>query len=149
MTEYWVSQSKFYCKFCKIWMGDNKPVHINQFIYIYWLFLTITPQSRSLHDSSDRHKSQVEYFHKKQRDDKLYGAKSEKDLQQQLAAIERAARDAISQDRSEAGGMFYQAFISCHHCVPICLTYCWFVFVGPVPIPRPLRPTYTRNFKFL
>lgn len=25
MTEYWVSQSKHYCKFCKVWLANNKP----------------------------------------------------------------------------------------------------------------------------
>ena len=26
MSEYWVSQAKFYCKFCNVWIADNKPV---------------------------------------------------------------------------------------------------------------------------
>jgi radical SAM superfamily enzyme len=56
MTEYWVSQSKYYCKFCKQWMADNKA-------------------TRQLHDLSEKHKSQVEYFHKKKSDDKLHGAR--------------------------------------------------------------------------
>jgi hypothetical protein len=47
---------------------------------------------------------QVEIFHKKKRDEKLHGARSEKELHQQLAAIERAARDAMAQDRGEFQG---------------------------------------------
>lgn len=56
MTEYWVSQAKYYCKFCKQWMADNKA-------------------TRQLHDLGEKHKSQVEYFHKKKSDDKLHGAR--------------------------------------------------------------------------
>ncbi|RYH17891.1 hypothetical protein EON65_27960 [archaeon] len=26
MTEFWVSQAKYYCKFCKCYMADNKTV---------------------------------------------------------------------------------------------------------------------------
>lgn len=25
MSEYWVSQQKYYCKFCNCWLANNKP----------------------------------------------------------------------------------------------------------------------------
>jgi U1 zinc finger len=33
MSEYWVSQAKFYCKFCNVWIADNKPVRNSSFIW--------------------------------------------------------------------------------------------------------------------
>ena len=26
MSEYWKSNAKKYCEFCKVWIADNKPV---------------------------------------------------------------------------------------------------------------------------
>jgi len=83
-----VSQAKYYCKFCKQWMADNKA-------------------TRQLHDLSEKHKSQVEYFHKKKSDEKLHGARSERDLKQQMEAINRAAREALATDLTENAGSFY------------------------------------------
>jgi hypothetical protein len=87
MTEYWVSQAKFYCKYCNVWIADNKP-------------------SRQHHDTGVKHKEKVSLFNKKKREDKLFGAKSEHDLKQQLASIEKAALQAVAQDREELPGMF-------------------------------------------
>lgn len=83
-----MSQSKFYCKFCKCWIADNKP-------------------TRSLHDNGAKHKQNVELFHKEKREKQLHGARSERELQQQLADIEKAAAEALNADRSEHAGMFY------------------------------------------
>eukprot|EP01041_Mallomonas_annulata_P007167 gene7167-14590_t len=88
MSEYWVSQAKFHCKYCKVWMSDNK-------------------QSKLLHDTGLTHKRNVELFHKQKRDEKLHGARSEKELKQQLADIEKSAREAIQNDRLSSSGMFH------------------------------------------
>eukprot|EP01039_Chlorochromonas_danica_P003452 gene3452-3781_t len=77
MTDYWVSQSKYYCKFCKCYMADNKP-------------------SRQHHENGVKHKQNVELFMKQQRQEKLHGAHSESELKRQLAEIERAARAAMA-----------------------------------------------------
>mmetsp|Transcript_26612 Transcript_26612/g.39541 ORF Transcript_26612/g.39541 Transcript_26612/m.39541 type:complete len:395 (+) Transcript_26612:60-1244(+) len=113
MTEYWVSQAKYYCKFCKQWMADNKV-------------------SRKNHEASERHKNQVEYFHKKKRDEKLHGARSEQELTRQLAAINKAAQDAVAQDRAQMQGNFYQS----NHQFPV---------TAPPPPPIPLAPSAGQN----
>lgn len=89
MSEYWVSQAKFYCKYCNSWMGDNKP-------------------SRDHHNNSLKHKINVDAFNKKKRDEKFHGARSEYDLKKQLADIEKAAQAAIDIDREEHGDLFYR-----------------------------------------
>ena len=48
MTEYWVSQKRFWCKYCKCWMADTKP-------------------ARSHHDNGVRHKTSVQQFFKDNR----------------------------------------------------------------------------------
>ena len=55
------------------------------------------------------HKRNVEIFHKQKRDEKLHGARSEKELKQQLDEIEKAAKQAIVNDRLESSGMFCNA----------------------------------------
>lgn len=45
---------------------------------------------------------------REKRDGKLFGARSEKDLKQQLADIEKAAKAAVAQDRGQHQGMFYE-----------------------------------------
>ena len=52
------------------------------------------------------HKRNVEIFHKQKRDEKLHGARSEKELKQQLDDIEKAARESILNDRLESSGIF-------------------------------------------
>ncbi len=76
MTEYWVSQAKYYCKICNTWIADNKA-------------------SRSFHEKSNTHKFKKEFADKKKQADKLHGARSEYDLQRQLKQIERAAQAAL------------------------------------------------------
>lgn len=90
MSEYWVSQAKHYCKFCNIWMADNKP-------------------SKQLHENSVKHKMAVDLFHKDKREKALHGARSERELKMQLLEIEKAANEAIQVDRMTSGGQFYQA----------------------------------------
>ena len=50
-------------------------------------------------------------FHKKKRNEKLFGARSEGEIKQQLAEIERAAKEAVAADKLEATGLFYQVIL--------------------------------------
>ena len=50
-------------------------------------------------------------FHKKKRNEKLFGARSEGEIKQQLAEIERAAKEAVAVDKLEATGLFYQVIL--------------------------------------
>jgi ribosomal protein L9 len=68
-------------------------------------------KSRQLHDGGVKHKINVDLFHKKKRDEKLYGARSEREVQQQLAEIERAAQEALATDKREHGHLFFQVTI--------------------------------------
>lgn len=83
-----MSQAKHYCKFCNTWIADNK-------------------MSRQNHEFGRMHKENVALFHKKKRDEKLHGARSEAELKQQMEAIDRAAKEAIASDRAAHGDMFY------------------------------------------
>jgi hypothetical protein len=56
-------------------------------------------QARAKHDSSERHKNCIQLYHKKKREKNLHGASSELDLQNTLAAIEKAAYAALAQDK--------------------------------------------------
>ena len=49
----------------------------------------------------------MELFHKKKREEKLGGIHSERELQHQLEAIEKAAREAVAADRSTYQGQFF------------------------------------------
>ena len=89
MSEYWVSQAKYYCKICNCYIADNKP-------------------SRQHHDNGAKHKEKAELFLKQKRDEKLHGARSESELKHQLAEIDKAAKEAIAIDRSEHEGSFFQ-----------------------------------------
>ena len=53
-----------------------------------------------------KHKQNVEDFHRKKKDEKLYGARNEREIQQQLAEINKAANDAIANDKRELVGQF-------------------------------------------
>jgi hypothetical protein len=53
----------------------------------------------------------VDDFHKKKRNEKLFGARSEGEIKQQLAEIERAAKEAVAADKLETTGLFYQVIL--------------------------------------
>jgi len=89
MSEYWVSQQKYYCKICGVWISDNK-------------------QTIQLHNSGVKHKINVQALDKKRKEDNLHGALNEKDLKRQLAEIENAAKASLLSNRTEYEGMFYQ-----------------------------------------
>ncbi|CAJ0762325.1 17750_t:CDS:2, partial [Entrophospora sp. SA101] len=42
-SEYWISQKKHWCQYCKIYITDNKP-------------------SRNMHENGKKHKDNVEKF---------------------------------------------------------------------------------------
>jgi len=96
MSEYWVSQAKHYCKVCNCYIADNKT-------------------SIAHHENGSKHKEKVEILQKQKRQDKLHGARSEVELKQQLAEIEKAAKEAIAVDRAEQGGYFYQVRHTSHN----------------------------------
>ncbi|KAF9110392.1 hypothetical protein BGX27_006422 [Mortierella sp. AM989] len=72
VAEYWKSNAKFWCRFCKIYITDNK-------------------STRNIHDSGTKHKENVERFLREQnqrgRDKEAETAKMNK----QMEAIEKAA----------------------------------------------------------
>ncbi|KAK9897062.1 hypothetical protein P389DRAFT_178799 [Cystobasidium minutum MCA 4210] len=87
MSEYWVSQGKFYCKYCKVYIADDKP-------------------SRSHHDSGFRHKGNLERYIRE-----IYkkGNKQEREKAEearQIAAIDAAAAAAmgISAEQASTSG---------------------------------------------
>ncbi|KAG0048670.1 hypothetical protein BGZ83_006409 [Gryganskiella cystojenkinii] len=71
-SEYWKSNAKFYCRFCNIYITDNK-------------------STRNIHDSGNKHKENVERF---LRDQSQKGRQKEADtarMNKQMDAIEKAA----------------------------------------------------------
>jgi hypothetical protein len=48
-----------------------------------------------------------EKFQKDKRDKNLHGARSERELENQMQEIEKAARDAMTQDQQTLRGQFY------------------------------------------
>ena len=70
--------------------------------------INIFDQTRQLHDGGAKHRFNVDEFHKKKRNEKLFGARSETEIKQQLAEIERAAKEAVAADRLESTGLFYK-----------------------------------------
>lgn len=86
-------------------------------------------QSLSLHNNGNKHKDMVEVFNRKKRDEKLFGNRSERDLQKQLAEIERAANEAIQADRAEHGDIFQAGNVR----------------KAPPPPPRPGNGTWNKK----
>ena len=82
MTEYWVSKSKYYCKVCKIWMADDKV-------------------SRQMHDTSVRHRETLQRQKHKKEEAQYKDARSQAELKKQLHEINRAAYDAVKNDRED------------------------------------------------
>jgi len=79
MSEYWVSNKKYFCKYCNIYIADDKP-------------------SRTQHEGGLRHKGNVERFVRG-----LYktGAQKKQDLEEEkreMARVEKAAQAAFAQD---------------------------------------------------
>jgi len=79
MSEYWVSQAKHHCDFCKCWIADNKP-------------------SRDFHEKGKKH---IENVKKKIDEIRKQGDKKEKkeaEMKNDMEAMERAAMKALEED---------------------------------------------------
>eukprot|EP00288_Rhodomonas_lens_P002747 CAMPEP_0177727758 /NCGR_PEP_ID=MMETSP0484_2-20121128/20496_1 /TAXON_ID=354590 /ORGANISM="Rhodomonas lens, Strain RHODO" /LENGTH=114 /DNA_ID=CAMNT_0019240441 /DNA_START=69 /DNA_END=409 /DNA_ORIENTATION=- len=79
MTEYWVSQAKYWCKFCKCWMTDSK-------------------SARSRHEQGNRHKDAVQDFFKTNREKRKADEMEKNDLDREMREIERKARMQFKND---------------------------------------------------
>lgn len=79
MSEYWKSNAKKYCDYCKTWISDNK-------------------SSIAIHEGGKNHKEKVQDYLKsiKKRNDQKHS--DEKKYNKELAAIERAAMAAMDKD---------------------------------------------------
>lgn len=62
-----------------------------------------------MHESSARHKLNMDLMSKKMRQDRYFGARDEGELKRQLEAIERQAHAALERDRKEIPGLFTPA----------------------------------------
>ncbi len=62
-----------------------------------------------MHESSARHKLNMDLMTKKMRQDRYFGARDEGELKRQLEAIERQAQAALEKDRKEIPGLFAPA----------------------------------------
>lgn len=79
-------------------------IHSTSILKVNFSFL----QSRQHHDNGVKHKQMVELYHKKKREEKFGGMHSEREMAKQLAEIDKAARDALLEDRATNQGMFHQ-----------------------------------------
>ena len=80
MTEYWVSQARHWCEFCRIWTAGNK-------------------SSIAFHESGKKHKEMVELSLREMRKRGRERKVEQNELERELAKIERSAmRDHIQQD---------------------------------------------------
>jgi len=85
MSEFWVSQKKYYCKFCKVWMQDNK-------------------MSRQKHDQGTKHKLAIKEHLKAITKDGLAKEIENEEFQKELQKMERAALAQYSKDISSSVG---------------------------------------------
>lgn len=85
MTEFWVSKARYWCKFCKCWMSDNK-------------------SSRAKHDNGERHKEAVQTWMRENRDRRRAESKEKAELEREMKEIERAARAAFKTDVETGDG---------------------------------------------
>ncbi|TDH68239.1 hypothetical protein CCR75_006738 [Bremia lactucae] len=79
MVDYWVSKERHYCKYCNVWMQSDKP-------------------SIKHHEHGRKHKEKVEETLKLKRQAKSDANKSQRELHDQLEAIEKAAQAKYAQD---------------------------------------------------
>eukprot|EP01104_Vermistella_antarctica_P014205 TRINITY_DN4429_c0_g1_i1.p1 TRINITY_DN4429_c0_g1~~TRINITY_DN4429_c0_g1_i1.p1 ORF type:complete len:423 (-),score=147.56 TRINITY_DN4429_c0_g1_i1:33-1301(-) len=79
MSEYWVSQDKFYCKYCKVYMQDNAAV-------------------KRIHEQGKKHKEKVVDFLSDARKRKSAKVTQEAELKKEIARLTAAADKRIAQD---------------------------------------------------
>mmetsp|Transcript_5939 Transcript_5939/g.17341 ORF Transcript_5939/g.17341 Transcript_5939/m.17341 type:complete len:388 (-) Transcript_5939:112-1275(-) len=87
MTEFWVSQAKHYCKYCKVWMQGDK-------------------MSIRKHETGKRHLEMLDEFKRTKREERMGSVKDDAELRKQLREIERAAAASLEQDLA-AGSINY------------------------------------------
>ncbi|GAA5853565.1 hypothetical protein JCM5353_007784, partial [Sporobolomyces roseus] len=83
MADYWISRDKYFCKYCKIYIADDKP-------------------SRTQHETGFRHKGNYERYI---RDIYKRGARDQKDKNEEakeIARIDAAAKAAMGMDGTTA-----------------------------------------------
>lgn len=79
MTEYWVSQAKFWCELCKCWLTD-------------------TPTAKANHEKGTGHKLAVQRKLRELRKNAEVEKKEKERTDTELAKIEKAAERAYQQD---------------------------------------------------
>nr|AEE63621.1 unknown [Dendroctonus ponderosae] len=79
MADYWKSQDRKYCDFCKCWIADNKP-------------------SRDFHENGKRHKENVKKRLKTITKDSAKAFKASEKVDAAIKAMEVAALDAYRRD---------------------------------------------------
>ncbi|KAJ1673686.1 WW domain binding protein 4, partial [Spiromyces aspiralis] len=84
-SEYWVSNKKYWCRYCKIFIADDKP-------------------SRTIHDNGRKHKENVQKFLSDLERDKREKQKQDAKLQKTLEKIEQAALESYQRDITNSGG---------------------------------------------
>ena len=84
MADYWVSQAKHWCKFCQVWLPNDK-----------W--------NIAKHEQGRRHKERVEEFFKAKRDERNQAKKDEAEADREMQRIEQAALAQHVQDMGGAG----------------------------------------------
>ncbi|KAL7747293.1 hypothetical protein RI367_007347 [Sorochytrium milnesiophthora] len=83
VSEFWKSNAKFWCKYCKIFVTDNKP-------------------SRTNHDQGNRHKYNVQQFMRDLRKRDAEAAAEQREAQRVMRGIERDAMKAYANDMRAA-----------------------------------------------
>lgn len=86
MSEYWVSQAKYFCKTCNVYMSNDRHCIL-------------------LHNNGVKHKDKVEAAvtsKAKRRDNEVQLKRDQSELRKQLAEIDKAAKEAVALDRSSS-----------------------------------------------
>jgi len=84
MTEYWVSQARHWCEYCKIYINGSKP-------------------SIAYHENGRKHKEAVEFFLREMRKRGRERRAEQHELNAELAKIERSAKAAFEQQDGGGG----------------------------------------------
>ena len=100
MTEFWVSNAKHYCKYCKVWMQGDR-VSIRN------------------HESGKRHQEALLEFKKERSEAKRGAALDERELQKQLREIEKAAAAAVDQDLASGAVRFSEKVSGASRATPV------------------------------
>uniref|UniRef100_A0A8C2JSR5 WW domain-binding protein 4 n=1 Tax=Cyprinus carpio TaxID=7962 RepID=A0A8C2JSR5_CYPCA len=85
MTEFWKSQPRKFCQYCKCWIADNKP-------------------SVEFHERGKNHKENVSAKIAEIKKKSLAKAKQEKKMSKEFAAMEEAAQKAYEEDLKRLAG---------------------------------------------